>query len=161
MLQPGELLLYTVRTEFPENVELSPTRGFCPPIGQVDDHALVNAVDCSVRLVDKTLQPFRQPVIAPGFAAIAVHALLNNDPMPVVCDDEAVQIEVEPILERCTVDLCDKPACRGERGAVQTDPLADRDKLMRRLTRVVATPTADMDTEFAGQGGTGRASARR
>ena len=81
--------------------------------------------------------------------------------MSVIGDDEAVEIEVEPVLDRRAVDLGDQPARRGERRAVEPDPLADRDELMRRLARVIAAAAADMDAEFAGQAAPGRASARR
>ena len=91
-------------------------------------------------------------MIAPGLAAIAVHALLDHDPVSVIGDDEAMEIKVKPILDRRAVDLGDKPARLGERRAVETDPVTDRDKLMRRLARVTAAPAANMDAEFSGQG---------
>jgi hypothetical protein len=91
-----------------------------------------------------------KPVIAPGLAAIAVHALLDHDSVSVIGDDEAVQIEVEPILGRCAVDLGDKPACFGERGAIELDPITDRDQFMGRPARVIAASAADMDTELCG-----------
>ena len=72
-------------------------------------------------------------MIAPGLAAVAIHALLDHDPVPVVGDDEAVQIELKTVLHRCAVDLGDQSARRGERRAVETDPITDCDKLMRRL----------------------------
>jgi hypothetical protein len=68
----------------------------------------------------------------------------------VIGDDEAVQIEVEAILHRGAVDLGDKPACLGEPGTVEPDPVADRDQFMRRLARVVAASAADMDAQFGG-----------
>ena len=150
-LQPRELPLDPVRPELAKHIELPLPRGLRAPIGQVDDHALFDAVDRGVRLIDETLQAFGQPVIAPSLAAIAVHALLDHDPVSVIGDDEAVQIEVEPILDRRAVDLGDQPACRGERGAVEPDPIADRDQFMRRLARVIAAPAADMDAELSGQ----------
>ena len=161
MFELGELPLDAVRSEFAENVELSPPRGLRTPIGQVDDHALLDAVDRGVRFVDEAPQTFGEPVIAPGLAAIAVHALLDHDPVSVIGDDEAMEIEIKPILDRRAVDLGDQPARLGERHAVKTDPVADRDKLMRRLARVTAAPAADMDAEFSGQAASGRASARR
>ncbi len=72
--------------------------------------------------------------------------------MPVVGDDEAVQIEVETILDGGAVDLRHEPADVGERGAVDPDPLADRRELERRLARLLAAAAADMDSEFARQG---------
>ena len=111
-----------------------------------------NSVDRRVRFVDEAPQTFREPVVAPGLAAIAVHALLDHDPVSVIGDDEAMEIKVEPILDRRAVDLGDKPARLGERRAVETDSIADRDKLMRRLARVTAAAAANMDAEFSGQG---------
>jgi hypothetical protein len=40
-------------------------------VGQVDDLALPRPFDCGVRLVDKTLQAFGQPVIAAGLLELA------------------------------------------------------------------------------------------
>ncbi len=150
-LQLRELPLDPVRSKLAKDIELPLSRGLRAPIGQIDDHALLDAVDRGVRRIDKTLQAFGQPVIAPGLAAIAVHALLDHDPVSVIGDDEAVQIEVEPILHRRAVDLGDQPACRGERGAIKPDPIADRDQFMRRLARVIAASAADMDAELRGQ----------
>src|SRR5580693_9612229 len=69
--------------------------------------------------------------------------------MRVVGDDEAVQIKVEPILNRGAVDLRHQTADVGERGAVDPDPIADRGEFKRRLARLLAAAAADMDSEFA------------
>ena len=71
--------------------------------------------------------------------------------MAIVGDDEAVQVEVETILNGGAVDLRHQPADIGERGAVDSDPLADRGEFMRRLSRLLAAAAADMDSEFARQ----------
>jgi|SRR5271166_1163520 len=97
------------------------------PIGQVDDHALFDSVDRGERFVDEAPQTFGEPVIAPGLTAIAVHALLDHDPVPVIGDDEAMEIKVKPVLDGRAVDLGDKPTRPGERCAVETDPITDRD----------------------------------
>ena len=65
-------------------------------------------------------------MVAPGLTAIAVHALLDHDPVSVIGDDEAMEIKVEPILDRRAVDLGDEPARLGERRPVETGPIADR-----------------------------------
>ena len=88
-------------------------------------------------------------MIAPRLPRVAVHALLHHDPMAVVGDDEAVQVEVEAVLHRGAVDLGDEPARLGERRAVEADALADRDELVRRLARMRAAAAADMQAEFA------------
>ena len=69
--------------------------------------------------------------------------------MAVVGDDEAVQIELEPVLHRGAVDLGDEPARLRQRRAVEADALADGDELVRRLPRMPAAPAADMDAELA------------
>ena len=90
-------------------------------------------------------------MVTPRGAARIVHALLDDRPMAVVGDDEAVQIEVESILDSGAVDLGHQPAHIGERGAVDPDPLADRRKFGWRLARLLAAPAADMDSELARQ----------
>ena len=149
--QFGKLPLNSVGAQFAENVELPLSRGVRPPIREIDDHTLVDTVDGRMRFVDEAPKAFGQPVIPPGLAAVAVHALLDHDPASIVGDDEAVEIEVEAVLDRRAVDLGDEPARPGERCAVEAGPIADRDKLMRRLARVVAAAAADMDAEFPRQ----------
>jgi hypothetical protein len=149
-VKPGELAPDPVRSEFTKNIELPLARSFSAPIGQVDDLTLFDAIDRGMRRVHEALQAFGQPMVAPSLSAIAVHALLHHDPVTVISDNEAVQIEVEPILHRRAVDLGDKPACLGERGTIEPDPIADRHQFMRRLARVIAAPAANMDPEFGG-----------
>ena len=120
-------------------------------VGQVDDRRPARPVDRRVRRVDEAGQALRQPVIAPRLPALAVHALLHHDPVAVVGDDEAVQVELEPVLHRGAVDLGDEPARRRQRGAVEADALADRHQLVRRLARMPAAPAADMEAELAGE----------
>src|SRR3984893_18435466 len=84
-------------------------------------------------------------------AAIAIHALLDDDPASDIGDNEAVQIEIKAILHRCAVDLGDQPARLSERRSVDADPITDRDKLLRRLPRVLAAPPANVDAEFFGE----------
>ena len=114
-----------------------------------------------MRLVDEALQTFGKPMITPGLAAIAVHALLDHGPVPVIGDDEAVEIEVEPVLDGGTVDLGDEPARLGERRAVDADPIPDDQEFLRRLARMPATPTTDMGCRALPTRESGRASERR
>ena len=100
-------------------------------------------------------------MIAARLPRVAVHALLHDHPAAVVGDDEAVQVELEAVLHRGAVDLGDEPARRGQRRAVEADPLADRDELVRRLPRMPAAPAADMEAELVRERRAGRASARR
>ena len=119
------------------------------------------ALDRRMRLVDEALQALRQPVIAARLAQLLVHALLHDDPAAVVGDDEAVQIELEAVLHGGAVDLGDQPAGLGQRRAVEADPVADRDQLVRRLARMLAAAAADMDAELRRAAAAARASARR
>jgi hypothetical protein len=148
-LQLGQLPLNPIWSELGENVELPPARGIRTPIGQVDDLTLFDPVDRRVRLIDEAPQPLGQPVIAPGLATITVHTLLDHNPVAVIGDNETVEVEVEPVLDRRAVDLGDEATCCGEPRAVDTDPVADRDELMRRLARMLAAPAANMDAELA------------
>ncbi len=81
--------------------------------------------------------------------------------MAVIGDDEPVQIEVEPVLKGGAVDLGDETARGREPLPVKADTLADRDELLRRLARMRATTTADMQAELMRRGASARASARR
>ena len=87
-------------------------------------------------------------MIAARELAVAVHALLHHDPLAVVGDDEAVQVEVEAVLHRRAVDLGDQPARLGQRRAIEAGALADRDQLVRRLARMAAAAAADMQAEL-------------
>src|SRR5580692_1868379 len=82
---------------------------------------------------------------------IAVHALLDDDPMPVIGDDETVQIEVEPVLHRGAVDLGDETACGCQSRAVKPHPLTDRLQFVRGLPRMRAAPAANMQAELASE----------
>ena len=150
-LDAGELARQAVGTERIQKLKLGPTGGVRAPVREVDDLALMDSVDRLVRLLDETPQTFGQPMVAASRAARIVHALLNDGPVAIVSDDEAVQIEVETILDGGAVDLRHEPADIGERAAINSNALADRCEFMRRLPRLLAAAAADMDSEFAGQ----------
>ena len=97
----------------------------------------------------KLVETLREPVIAPRLAIAAVHALLDDHPLAVVGDDEAVQVEIVAVLDRGAVDLGDQPARARQRLAVEPDAIADREKLVRRLARMIAAAAADMQAELA------------
>jgi hypothetical protein len=67
-----------VRTQRAEEVQLTPARRFGAAVGQIDNETLVDALNGGVWLVDEAPQAFREPVIAPGLPAIAIHALLRE-----------------------------------------------------------------------------------
>ena len=120
-------------------------------IGEIDDVALTRPFDGGVRLVDKTLQAFRQPMIAACLFALATHSLLNDDPAAFIGDDEAVQIKIKAVLHGGAINLGDEAAHGGEFVAIKADAISDRHKLSRRATRMIAAPAADMQTEFVAE----------
>ena len=120
-----------------------------PPVGEVDDDALIGAVDRAVGFLDETGDGFRKPVIASRLPALFVHSLLDHGPMAFIRDDEPMQIKVETILDRGTVHLGHQAARVCERGAVETHPLACCDELVRGLSRIFPTSTTDMDAELS------------
>ena len=75
-------------------------------IGQVDDHARFDTVDRDVRFIDKRLQKANGSV-GPGGARRS--SLLDHDPVCVVGHDKAVEIKVEPVLDRRAVNLGRRP----------------------------------------------------
>ena len=116
-----------------EELELAAARRFRSVVGEVHDFALPRSFDRGVRLVDKAFHAFRKPVISTRLLEVAVHSLLNDSPMTVVGDDEAMQIKLEPVLHSGTVDLGYQPAGFGERGPIKAYPVPDIDQLVRRL----------------------------
>ena len=141
-----------VRAEIGKKIQLLPPRGVGASVGEIDDDALPLALDRGVRLIDEAREPLGQPVVAARLPSLAVHALLHDDPAPIVGDDEAVQIEIEAVLHRGAVDLRDEPARPRQSVAVEADAIADRDEFAGRLARMRAASAADMEPEFARQG---------
>src|ERR1043166_9888810 len=99
-------------------------------------------------IVEEAGQSFREPVIAPRLSASAVHALLHDHPLAVVGGDEAVQIEIEAVLDRGAVDLGDEPTCARERAAVDAGALPDGDEFLRGLARMLAAAAAHVHAEL-------------
>ncbi len=147
-LEPHQLAHDAVRPKRFQEIELRAAGRLGAAIHQVDDRALGLALDGGMGLVDEALQAFGKPMVAPGLAARAVHALLHHHPMAVVGDDEAVQIEIETVLHGGAVDLRHQPARRGQGRAVKSDAIADRHELAGRLPRVLAAPAADVNAEL-------------
>ena len=79
-----------------EQVELACAGGLCAPVCKVDDRALSGPFDGRVRGVDEALQPVAQPVVAAGLAPLAVHPLLDDDPLAIVGDDEDTAMADRP-----------------------------------------------------------------
>jgi hypothetical protein len=91
-------------------------------------------------------------MIAARLPALPVHALLDNDPAPLVADDEAVQIEIESILDGSAVDLRHQPARLRKRCVVEAYPFSYRAELVRSLPRMPAAPAADVNPKLPLQG---------
>ncbi len=87
-------------------------------------------------------------MVAPRLTFVAIHALLDDHPVTIIGDDEAVEIEIETILHGCAVHLGDQAACLRQPGAVQPGAVADRHQFVRRLARLRPASTADMQAEF-------------
>ena len=122
-----------VRAQCTEELELHAPGRFRAVVGQVYDLAVPWPFYRGVRLVDKAFHAFRKPVISTRLPEVAVHSLLNDSPMTVVGDDEAMQIKLEPVLHSGTVDLGYQPAGFGERGPIKAYPVPYSDQLVRRL----------------------------
>src|SRR5262245_54745218 len=88
-------------------------------------------------------------MVAPRLAERAVHALLHHYPLAVVGDDEAMQVELKTVLHRGAVHLGHQAARLRQRRAIQSNPLADGDELVRRLPRMLSAPAADVNAELA------------
>src|SRR5208282_2923348 len=110
---------------------------------------LLDPIDRSVRLFDEAPEGFRKPMIAARLLALAVHPLLNHDPLAVIGNDEAVQIKIEAVLHGGAVYLGDKPARLCQRRPIETHSLSDRDQLLGSLPGMLAAAAAYVDPEFA------------
>src|SRR5262249_47753321 len=60
-----------------------------------------------------------------------------------------VEVDLESIRYRVVVDTGRQPAGTDERIGVESLPISDRAKLVRRVARVLASSAAYVDTEFA------------
>jgi hypothetical protein len=122
-------------------------------IGQIDDLALTGSVDCAVRLVDEALQAFGVPVVASGLAFVAIHALLNDSPLAVIGDEEAMEIEFEAVLDGGAVDLGHQPTGTRERRSVEARALGEGHQFLRRPARMLPSAAAYGDAELTLQRG--------
>ncbi len=81
----GETLIFAgdaMRSERAQKIELGMSGIFSTAIGKIDDFALGRPVDGAVRLVHEALETLGMPMVAPGLALVAVHALLHH---PSIC----------------------------------------------------------------------------
>ena len=79
------------------------------------------------------------PVVAAGLLLVAVHALLHYGPLAIIGDKEAVQIEIEAVLDRSTIHLRDQPTCPRQFGPVETRGVGW--KLSEKLEEVMTIRT--------------------
>ena len=81
-----------------------------PMISQIDDFALSQAINRTVRLIDKIADGGGMPMIPASLFLIAVHALLDDRPLSLGRDEESMQVKFETILHCSAIDLCDEAA---------------------------------------------------
>ena len=126
-------------------------------VGQIDDLALILAVDGGMRGVDETFEPLRKPVIAARHPGVVVHALLNHGPLTIGCGDEVVKIEVEAILDGRAVDLRDEPAGLDQRLPIEARALRRSRSVRSGVCREwLPLSAAHIDAELARDRGQGR-----
>ncbi len=90
-------------------------------------------------------------MVTTGLLEVAVHALLDDGPLAVVSDNERVQIELEPILNRGAIDLGHQTASFSERRTIETDTLSNGEELLRGLSRIFPAATADVNSKLVPQ----------
>src|SRR5690348_3333202 len=122
-------------------------------VGKIDDFALVLAVNCGMRFVDKIGQPFRMPMIPARISLLAIHALLDHCPLAVVSNEEAVEVKVEAVLYRRAVNLGDETACARQRSTVKPNPHPEPGQFVRRPARMLTPTAAHMNAQFARERG--------
>ena len=90
------------------------------------------------------------PVVSPGLALVAVHALLDDGPFAVVGDEKAMEIKVKSVLHGGAVDLSHEAAGSRElAGAVEAYALAEQPSIRRASGANVSAAAADMNAEFS------------
>ena len=73
-------------------------------------------------------------MIAPRLLASAIHALLNDGPVAVISDNEAVEVEIETILYCRAVNFRYQAADLRKSGSIDTDTVAYGDQFLWRLS---------------------------
>jgi hypothetical protein len=118
-----------------QNVELTAAGRFGAAIGEIDNLTLSHTLNGRMGILDKTFQAFRKPVVAASLLAVAIHPLLDDNPLAIVGHNETVQIKIKAILHSGAVDFGDEPARICERRPIKAPTLPDCDELPRRLPR--------------------------
>src|SRR2546429_9480161 len=100
-----------------------------------------------MRLFDEAPEAFRQPVISAGLPAVSIHPLLNDHPLPIVGYDEAMQVQVAPVLHRGTIELRNQPPGSRHPAALQPNPLPVGAQPVRPMPRMLAAAAANVKSE--------------
>ena len=124
-----EVLFRLLPQDF-ENRSLSRNR---LAIDEVHDLALRLTGDTAMRRLDKALESRGMPVVTAGHSCLVVHALLDDDPLPIARHNEAVQIELKTVADGIVIDPGGKPAGADQLVRVQAGSLSDRYEFVRRL----------------------------
>ena len=103
--QGGELAHHSIGPMAVQESHLRGSRGFGAAVREIDDLALPPPLDRGVRRVDEAREALGEPVVSARLAASVVHPLLDDHPLAVVRDDEAVQVQVESVLHGGAVHL--------------------------------------------------------
>src|SRR5262249_48857004 len=77
-----------------------------------------------------------------------VHALLHDNPMSIVRDDEAMEVELESVLDGGAVHLGYEATCFRQGVTVDPDLISDCQQFTRRLTCLPAAAAAHMQPKL-------------
>jgi hypothetical protein len=72
-----------------------------------------------MRLGNKISNGGGMPMISPSHSGFVVHALLNDGPLTVNCDDKAVKVDLKSVCNGIVVDFCRQAACSYQILAIQ------------------------------------------
>jgi hypothetical protein len=101
-----------------------------------------------VRLARKVSNGCGMPVIAARQSRLLVHPLLDDRPLAVPGQEEAVQINLESVGDGVVIHLGGEPAGSHERVTIETRSLGDRSQFVRCVARVASAATANVDAQL-------------
>src|SRR5437773_2408103 len=87
-------------------------------------------------------------MIASRFAPQFIHALLYYAPAAARCDDEAMQVQSESVLNSGAVHFGDQPARPRQRMTIEAGSLGHLEEFGRCLPRVSTPTSAHVEAEF-------------
>jgi hypothetical protein len=94
------------------------------------------------------LAPLIEQVEAFGGPGTRIDQILCTEYEAGVGDEEAMQVEVEAILDRRAIDLGNHPACARQRTGVEARTLAEQHQFVWRAAGVASATAADVDSEL-------------